>query len=184
MKKKENQRITLTKRLLQEALLLMLRDESINKISVRDLCEKAGINRTTFYNHYSCPADVLNDISQSFMNDIGKMLDEAESTNLQSVAEKIASIFRYMEDHHELARLLLSTDNYCMFADKLFTHPAITSLWQETVDATIDEEKKAAFTIALYGSYQFMKTWLYSDQRIPSDQMAQMILKLSRKICI
>ena len=68
MEKKENQRITLTKRLLQEALLLMLRDESINKISVRDLCEKAGINRTTFYNHYSCPADVLNDISQSFMN--------------------------------------------------------------------------------------------------------------------
>ena len=53
MEKKENQRITLTKRLLQEALLLMLRDESINKISVRDLCEKAGINRTTFYNHYS-----------------------------------------------------------------------------------------------------------------------------------
>ena len=96
----------------------------------------------------------------------------------------MASIFRYMEDHHELARLLLSTDNYCMFADKLFTHPAITSLWQETVDATIDEEKKAAFTIALYGSYQFMKTWLYSDQRIPSDQMAQMILKLSRKRCI
>lgn len=184
MKKKENQRITLTKRLLQEALLLMLRDKSINRISVRDLCEKAGINRTTFYNHYSCPADVLNDISQSFMNDIGRMLDEAESTNLQSVAEKMASIFRYMEDHHELARLLLSTDNYCMFADKLFTHPEITSLWQETVDATIDEEKKAAFTIALYGSYQFMKTWLYSDQRIPSDQMAQMILKLSRKICI
>ena len=79
---------------------------------------------------------------------------------------------------------LLSTENYCMFADKLFTHPAITSLWQETVDATIDEEKKAAFTIALYGSYQYMETWLYSDQRIRSDQMAQMILKLSRKICI
>ena len=92
MEKKENQRITLTKRLLQEALLLMLRDESINKISVRDLCEKAGINRTTFYNHYSCPADVLNDISQSFMNDIGRMLDEAKSTNLQSVAEKMVSI--------------------------------------------------------------------------------------------
>ena len=60
MEKKENQRITLTKRLLQEALLLMLRDESINKISVRDLCEKAGINRTTFYNHYSCLFLILN----------------------------------------------------------------------------------------------------------------------------
>ena len=57
-------------------------------------------------------------------------------------------------------------------------------VWQETVDATLDEEKKAAFTIALYVSYQYMKTWLYSDQRIPSDQMAQMILKLSRIICI
>ena len=146
MEKKENQRITLTKRLLQEALLLMLRDESINKISVRDLCEKAGINRTTFYNHYSCPADVLNDISQSFMNDIGRMLDEAESTNLQSVAEKMASIFRYMEDHHELARLLLSTDNYCMFADKLFTHPAITSL---SVEKGVDE-------ISATGGHRFL----------------------------
>ena len=44
-------RRTLTKRLIREALLELLKTKSIQKISVRELCDAAGINRTTFYNH-------------------------------------------------------------------------------------------------------------------------------------
>ena len=62
MKKKENQRIMLTKRLVQDALIILLRTTDISKISIRELCEKAGINRTTFYNHYGSQYDVLKDI--------------------------------------------------------------------------------------------------------------------------
>ena len=50
---KDDQRTKLTKRLLREALLLLLEKNDINKIAVTQLCQQAGINRATFYRHYS-----------------------------------------------------------------------------------------------------------------------------------
>ena len=49
---KQNQRIMLTKQLIHAAFLRLLRSKGIREISIRELCDEAGINRTTFYNHY------------------------------------------------------------------------------------------------------------------------------------
>ena len=43
---------SLFRKLLTDAFMNMLQEQPIHAISIRDLCEKAGINRTTFYHHY------------------------------------------------------------------------------------------------------------------------------------
>ncbi len=64
MAQKENQRIALTKKLLQEGLLRLLEVKSLENISVTELCRESGINRATFYNHYSSPQELLNDLEK------------------------------------------------------------------------------------------------------------------------
>ena len=51
MEGRENQRVMLTRRLIKESLTGLLAEESIHKISIRALCERAGINRSTFYKY-------------------------------------------------------------------------------------------------------------------------------------
>ncbi len=63
---KESQRVRLTRRLLKESLFELLKNKSISKISVSELCVKAGINRTTFYAHYGSQYDVLQDIGKEY----------------------------------------------------------------------------------------------------------------------
>ena len=70
LEKKENQRIMLTKRLLQTAFLKLLKVKPIHAISIRELCLEAGINRTTFYYHYGSQYDLLEDISRRFLASI------------------------------------------------------------------------------------------------------------------
>ena len=65
---KGNQRIALTKRLLQEALLRLMNRKPLDKISITELCDEAGINRTTFYRHYYTPHDVLLSMELDFIN--------------------------------------------------------------------------------------------------------------------
>ena len=67
MVRKENQRITLTRRLLQEGLLRLLQTEKLEDISVTALCKEAGINRATFYNHYTSPTSLLNEMELQFV---------------------------------------------------------------------------------------------------------------------
>lgn len=57
MNKQEN-RYAATASLMDEALLL-LEQKYFDRITVKELCQKAGVNRTTFYLHYETMNDLL-----------------------------------------------------------------------------------------------------------------------------
>ena len=59
MQKKEDRRVTMTRRMLKEALTEMLRETDIYHVSIRELCQRADINRTTFYKYYRDKYDYL-----------------------------------------------------------------------------------------------------------------------------
>ena len=52
MNLEEDLRVKRTKIYLASTLLKMMQKESIKKISVADICEKAMVHRTTFYKHF------------------------------------------------------------------------------------------------------------------------------------
>ena len=51
--RKTDARIRYTQRILKESLLALLKQKPINKITVKEVCELAELNRATFYAHYS-----------------------------------------------------------------------------------------------------------------------------------
>ena len=58
--------------LMDEALLLLLEKKEYEFITVKEICEKAGVNRSTFYLHYESIDDLLYEtiemISKRFYN--------------------------------------------------------------------------------------------------------------------
>ena len=45
--------------LMDQALLLLLEKKEYDFITVKEICEKAGVNRSTFYLHYETIDDLL-----------------------------------------------------------------------------------------------------------------------------
>ena len=60
--KKEDKRVTKTKRDLRNALSSLLKVKPYAKITVCDICDEAVVNRMTFYKHYMDKSDLLNDM--------------------------------------------------------------------------------------------------------------------------
>ena len=54
-------RITRTRRLLQSALLQLARERPLDAITVADIADRAEVNRSTFYQHYSDKDTLLAD---------------------------------------------------------------------------------------------------------------------------
>lgn len=46
---------------MNEALLSLLEKKNFEYITVKELCNKAGVNRSTFYLHYETMNDLLNE---------------------------------------------------------------------------------------------------------------------------
>ena len=60
MAKKENDlRVRVTNMLIRRAFMELLKQKPLQNISIKELCEKAEINRGTFYAHYTDVYDLL-----------------------------------------------------------------------------------------------------------------------------
>ena len=51
--KRTDARVRYTQHVLKESFLMLLRDKPVNRITVKEVCELAELNRATFYAHYS-----------------------------------------------------------------------------------------------------------------------------------
>lgn len=104
MEFKEDLRIQKTRRDLRKSILELLKTNSLEKISVKEICDHAMVNRMTFYKYYEDKYllldDALNEIKDSILNQIPHndnitSVDEA-STYYVSILE---AIIKYIEDN-------------------------------------------------------------------------------------
>ena len=162
----------------------MLQEIPLHAVSIRDLCERAGINRTTFYNHYGSQYDLLEEITQRFINDIAEQLACADADNRDSVQERVATVLSYLERHLILSRLLLNNNVDPQFAEKLISVPKITDLLHAALkDCPDAERQKSIISFAIHGSYHLLLEWINRDVRLAYEQQAAMTLELARRVC-
>lgn len=184
MEQKENQRIMLTKRLLQNAFLKLLKTVPLHAISIRELCSEAGINRTTFYNHYGSQYDLLSDISQRFLDSIAGRLESADLTDRESVHERVATVLEYIAENRELSILLINNNIDPSFAERIFSLPKISDLLDAALAHCTDERLRAA-TVAfvIHGSYKLLQEWINQEDRPSPNEQTGLMLGLARRVC-
>ena len=71
--------------LFDEALIYLLDKKDIEFITVKEICNKAGVNRSTFYLHY----ESINDLIEETMNYINKKFINYFNENSKDFIEKI-----------------------------------------------------------------------------------------------
>ncbi len=80
MKEKRNdRRVRYTKMVIKQSFIKLLKQKSISKISIKEICEDADINRATFYSHYKNQYDLLKQIENETINDINQYLSSYDS---------------------------------------------------------------------------------------------------------
>ncbi|MGN1003298.1 MAG: TetR/AcrR family transcriptional regulator [Oscillospiraceae bacterium] len=181
---KNDQRVALTKQRIYRSFLALLKEKSIHRISIRELCEDAGINRTTFYNHYGSQYDVLNEIADNYLGEIAKTIENADVRDKESVHSRVALILHFIQDNLELSAMLLNNSIDQTFASRLFSLPKIEEMLDEALAGIRDEKAKAAtVSFAIYGSYKVLQDWINDPERADPAEETELILGLAGKTC-
>lgn len=175
----------LTKKLLQDAFLKLLKTVPLHAVSIRELCKEAGINRTTFYNHYGSQYDLLGDISQRFLDSIAQRLENADSSDRESVHQRVTTVLEYLAENRELSILLINNNIDPSFAERIFSLPKISDLLEAALVNCRDECQRAAtISFVIHGSYKLLQDWINQDERLPPPQQTEMMLGLAQRVCV
>lgn len=88
MSEKQDRRKTRTKQLLRQALLELIEEKGMDRVTVSDLTERAGVNRGTFYLHYRDTADMIDRLKQEVYAGITALLLELNPLEVGQYARR------------------------------------------------------------------------------------------------
>ncbi|HNZ78038.1 MAG TPA: TetR/AcrR family transcriptional regulator [Bacilli bacterium] len=175
MKKKEDRRVLMTKRMLKDALIEILKKKDIYHISIRELCERADVNRTTFYKYYGSQFDLLTDMEKDILDFISKTIKHNETE-----PEKImSSICNYLEENLEFVRLIINNNVDPMFAHKLLAMESIKESALNRFSASKSEaEVEYIYNFLTYGAFHMVCAWLNKEKRESPKMLAKLIVQM------
>lgn len=179
---KDDQRVALTKRLLQEGLLRLLKEKDISKIKVSELCMESGINRATFYRHYQQPHDVIHDIRYKIFEDINELAKENYSIiEPQKLLEQMC---QYFYDNSDLLNILFkcrTDEEFVTFIKELcqneFKIPPQTG-YEEGLDK--DEFRLTTYCVS-GGVYYILRQWITEPINKTPQEIAKIIYRFIKK---
>jgi len=171
-----NQRIRLTKRLLHESLLELLDNRTVEEISVKELCEHAGINRSTFYAHYGCVRDVIAEIESEITENV-KDICRREGADPKTALEHVCE-YLYRMKSTELILFKNHTDTELSFAFE-----SLSAEFYHTGNYDIKpQDEKLTLAFVNYGMFNLIKTWLAEDIEKTPKEISELLLDRILKV--
>lgn len=172
--KREDRRIRHTKRAIKNAFFELMDEKPVDKISVTELCERADINRSSFYAHYV---------------DYPAFLDELEC----EIAEKNIELFAdlYMRPDYSkvivgnMLQLIKTKKEMKLFFSDYGNHKGVTRLneyvyakampmWLKS-GVTDTAKAEMLFLYVIRGGYAILKQWYDSDFAMPEVEVNELL---------
>lgn len=180
MAQKENQRIALTKKLLQEGLLKLSSTKPLDNISVTELCRVSGINRATFYNHYSSPQDLLNDLENRMTIKVKEIIGSPKTADqIIYTLEKVCAFFQENGSTILTLHRCHADDDITEALYELNQNFQLYNL-SERYTSTMGKESLHLVSVFFYtGCYHIMLEWIRNDLPMTPKEIAELMIRLA-----
>ena len=173
-------RVRYTRSIIQTAFLELLRQKPVEKITVREICDKAEINRSTFYKHYQDCYDLLDKIKEDVLRQFNEMLSGMET---QGVKATMTDILQRLKDNAALFRVFRRQGGERSFTNQLAGRCFEYMDMQISVSPALgwgDAQKGLVYSYLTGGAAAIIEYWLQNGCEEPPEQIADMTLELSK----
>ena len=172
---------------MDKALLELLEKKDFEYITIKEICDKAGVSRSTFYLHYQNTRDLLDETAKYILDGfmeyfadekqlITNRFSECELTELNFVTEKYLMPFlRYFRENKRLFKTMMT--NYISFD----LNGIYDRLFQNVFDPILSRfnfpEKERHYVMRFYlsGIFAIIMQWVEEDCQKSDEDIAEII---------
>lgn len=165
----------MTKKLLKQAMVELLAHRSVEKITVKELCDRADVSRSTFYDRYEDIFCLLRDIEEEFISLIPA--DYSSDTVAATHMLELVSYVRRNESVYVALRKHSTSleENLVELIRQRFRIYV-----GEVAENGFDEE--LLITYAVSGSCRILDKWISGGYPCSSKKITSLIMTLGLKI--
>ena len=175
---RSDRRVKYTKRVLQDAVLELLKTRPIATLTIKEVCELADVNRGTFYLHYSEPKEILKEIENEFISENMATFDAYWKQERDM--GMMAKLFSCILENKSLMRILLGENGDPQFLRSLtqLCKEGILDEWQKEFPNYERSKLNFLFDFVFPGSMRLILNWIDDDQGLSVEQFAHRLERL------
>lgn len=183
----ESRRTRYTRAAMQDALMDLLAERPLARISVKELCERADVNRSTFYAHYENIDELLRDVEDDAIAWVRGALDDILSQpDPAGIGQVVERICQYIADNSRHLQVLMSPKADLGFQQQLlgliYSRPeaaAQLAAASGAGSAADPAEAEMRMRFAVSGAIGLLQHWLATDLHIPAPTIARIICAMT-----
>jgi len=181
-----DRRIRKTKKLLREALTELMSEKRLENITIKNLTEKADLNRGTFYLHYHDIYDLLAQSEDEVLEEIKIITSKFDLGALIEHNFKnkpfppLVVLLEYLADNMNFGKVLMGPKGNISFLEKLTAilknqFKKWVSIYKKKNDMIFNEY---FIDFSIFGFIGIIKKWFESDLETPPKELAVIIVKM------
>ena len=173
-------RVKYTKAVLKTALLALLKEKPLNRVTVKEICDAAKLNRGTFYLHYSSPYELLKEIENDFVEEnLAFFSPYIEAGVGNHDLNQLEGMFRCIMGSPEICRILMGPNGDPQFMLSLhdLVKERVLDEWQKELSQYSRQELSFVFEFVFPGASNLILRWLEDSSGISAEELA---LRLDR----
>lgn len=164
-------RVRYTKMVIVQNFIRLLKEKSLNKITVKEICDLAELNRATFYKHYLDVYDLLDKIELQFLDELMTVLRSRENTTAKDMLTFIMVNFKAEEETY---KAICSTNGDPTFPAKIFEACHDISLSGSVLESkkVTAVQREWAYRFIANGCNGILVKWIADGMREPISEVA------------
>ena len=176
---KNNRRAQMSRLLLRTALVELMQKKPFSEITIKEICEQADLNRTTFYLHYTDQfallSDVENEVYQKTLETLKNVKPAADAPGM------IETFLQYIKSNASLFRILFFDAGSEQFRSR-FIENTLKSLRVNIPLSCAADEEPYILCFLMQGSVHMIMEWIKRDFDMEPGQLAILIFRTCSRI--
>jgi AcrR family transcriptional regulator len=164
-----------------DSFFLLLKEKDIDKITVADVVKKAGLVRSTFYNHYENIPALVDAAEEKTIDNIFRLMESFHPKDDKAICKSFfLAICNYTKENHFLSTLLESKRSDLFFEKMLMMFDRYMRQVTDNEAYHIQDKKSAAYYIAsgIGSTVGVLHKWTSSGFNVPADQVADIMAEV------
>ncbi len=185
----EDLRVRRTRKLLQQAFIECTVEKGFTALTVRDITERAMVNRSTFYRHYLDKYDLL----EQYMNEMYALLEDREGIAQSHPPEApsgLIDLLKLIQQNADFYRVMLGVKGDPLFVQRFGqkTEKRFLSYFNQVFPERVSEldapPLDLRFNIIASAGCGAIVWWLEQERPCPPEQLAHWLNQLIYDISV
>ena len=175
---KNDRRVVRTQKALKNALLQLMETKPVHSITIKELCDCADLNRSTFYDYYKDIYELLTAVHEDLFEEMNIYVKASQKAAMEQDIDTqrifLTAVIDYMRAHSFLFQTLLRRNEEHRFERELFQYFTKQFLQKQGEDSEITERYEILYHCT--GSFSILCQWILEDCPISSEQLAAIMI--------